>query len=39
MNDIISPRDDLTASIRPYMLGETVGHWTTNPCFMVAPAE
>ena len=39
MNAIISPKDDLTATIRLYVLGETVGHWTTKPCFMVAPAE
>ena len=39
VNAIISPGDDLTATIKPYMTGETVGHWTTEPYFVVAPAE
>ena len=36
---IISPGDDLTATIKPYVPGKIVGHWTTEPCFVVAPAE
>ena len=28
VNTIISPRDDLTSTIRPYVPGETIGHWT-----------
>ena len=39
MNAIISLGDDPTTTIRPYMLGEIVGHWTTEPCFVVTPAE
>ena len=39
VNAIISPRDDLIATIRPYVPSETVGHWTTKPYLMVAPAE
>ena len=39
VNDIISLGDDLTASIRPYVPGEIVGHWTTTPCFVVALVE
>ena len=39
VNAIISPRDDLTTSIRPYMPGKTVGHWIAKPYFVVAPAK
>ena len=39
VNAIISLGDDLTTTIRPYMPGETVGHWTTEPYFMVALAK
>ena len=39
VNAIISLRDDLTSTIRPCVLGETVGHWTVKPYFMVALAE
>ena len=39
VNAIISPRDDLTSTIRPCVPGETVGHWTIEPCFVVALAE
>ena len=28
VNTIICPRDDLTSTIRPYVPGETIGHWT-----------
>ena len=34
-NAIISLGDDLTATIRPYVPGEIVGHWTVKPCFVV----
>ena len=37
VNAIISPEDDLTATIRPYVQGETIGHWIAKPCFVVAP--
>ena len=36
---IISLRDDLTATIRPYVPSGIVGHWTAEPCFVVAMAE
>ena len=36
---IISLRDDLTATIRPYVPGGIVGHWTAEPCFVVAMVE
>ena len=39
MNAIIFLGDDSTATIRPYMPGETVGHWTTEPCFVFTPTE
>ena len=39
VNAIISPRDDLTSTIRPCVPSEIVGHWTIKPCFVVAPAE
>ena len=39
VNAIISPRDDLTATIRPYVPGKTVGHWTAEPCFVVAQTK
>ena len=39
VNAIISPKDDLTATIRPYILDETVGHWTVERYFVVAPAR
>ncbi|KAK9997934.1 hypothetical protein SO802_017537 [Lithocarpus litseifolius] len=39
VNAIISPGDDLTSTIRPRVPGETVGHWTIEPYFVVAPAE
>ena len=39
MNAIISPGDDMTSIIRPYVPGETVGHWTIEPYFVVASAE
>ena len=39
MNAIISLKDDLTVTIRPCVPGETVGHWTTKPCFVVVLAE
>ena len=38
-NAIISLGDDLTSTIRPYVPGETVGHWTTEPHFVVIPVE
>ena len=37
VNAIISPGHDLIATIRPYVPSETVGHWTAEPYFMVAP--
>ena len=39
VNAIISPGDDLTSTIRPCVPGEIVGHWTIEPCFLVALAE
>ena len=39
MNTIISPKDDLTSTIRPCVPGETVGHWTIKPYFMVVPTK
>ena len=39
MNAIISPGDDMTSIIRHYVPGETVGHWTIKPYFVVASAE
>ena len=39
VNAIISPGDGLTSTIRLYVLGETIGHWTIEPCFVVTPAE
>ena len=39
VNATISPRDDLTATIMPYVPGETVGHWIAETYFMVALAE
>ena len=39
MTAIISPRDDLSATIMPYVPGETVGHWIAETYFMVALAE
>ena len=39
LNAIISPRDDLTTTIRPYMPSETIGYWTAKPYFVVTPAE
>ena len=39
VNAIISQGDDLTTTIKPYVPGETIGHWTAEPCFVVAPAE
>ena len=39
VNAIISSRDDLTSTIRPCVPSETVGHWTVEPYFVVAPAE
>ena len=39
MNAIISPGDVLTTTIKPCMPGETVGHWTTKPYFVIAPTE
>jgi len=38
-NASISPGDDLTTTIRLYVPGVTVGHWTTKPCFVIAPVE
>ena len=39
VNAIISRKDDLTSTIKPCVLGETVVHWTIEPCFVLAPAE
>ena len=39
VNAIISLRDYLTSTIRPCVPSEIVGHWTIEPCFVVAPAE
>ena len=39
VNAIMFLGDDLTSTIRPYVPGETVGHWTIEPCFVVALAE
>ena len=39
MNAIISPEDNPTSTIRPGMLGETVGLWTIKTCFGVVSAE
>ena len=39
VNVIISPGDDLTATIRPYMPSETVGHWIVEPYFVVTPTK
>ena len=39
VNAIISPGNDLTATIRPYVPSEIVGHWTTEPYLVVASAE
>ncbi|KAL0009859.1 hypothetical protein SO802_004967 [Lithocarpus litseifolius] len=35
----IKSTGDLTATIRPYVPGETVGHWTAKPYFVVTLAE
>ena len=39
VNAIISLGDDLTSTLQPCVLGETTGHWTIEPCFVVAPAK
>ncbi|KAL0010912.1 hypothetical protein SO802_006020 [Lithocarpus litseifolius] len=39
VNTIIYPENDLTSTIRPCVLGKTVGHWTIEPCFVAAPAK
>ena len=39
VNAILSQGDDLIATIKPYVPGETIGHWTAEPCFVVAPVE
>ena len=39
VNAIISLGDDLTSTIRHCVPGEIVGHWTSEPCFVVASAE
>ena len=39
MNAIISPGDDLTSTIRPYVPSETMGRWIVKPYFVVASAE
>ena len=39
VNHIISLRDDLIATIRPYVPGEIVGYWTVEPYLVVAPVE
>ena len=39
VNAIISPEDDLTATIGPYVPSEIVDHWTVKPYFVVASAE
>ena len=39
VNAIISPGDDLTTTIRPYVPSEIVGHWTVEPYFVVALVE
>ena len=39
VNGIISLGDDLTSIIRPYVPSEAVGHWTTEPYFVVAPTK
>ena len=39
VNAIISPGDGLTSNIRTCAPGETVGHWTAKPYFVVALAE
>ena len=35
MNAITSPEDDLTSTIRPCVLGETIDYWTIEPCFVM----
>ena len=39
VNTTISPKDNLTSTIRPGMLSKMVGLWTIEPCFVVAPTE
>ena len=39
VNAIISPRDNLTSTIRPYVPSEIVGCWTIKPYFVVASAK
>ena len=39
MNDIISPEDNPTSTIRPGMPSKVAGLWTIEPCFVVAPTE
>ena len=39
VNAIISPGDNQTSTIRPYVPGEIVGPWTIKPCFVVVLAE
>ena len=39
VNAIISPEDDMTSTIKPCVPGKTVGHWTIEPYFVVAPIE
>ena len=39
VNAIISPKDNLTFTIQPRMPSETASLWTTEPCFVVEPAE
>ena len=39
LNAIISPKDNLTSTIRPGMPGMTASLWTIKPCFVVALAE
>ena len=39
MNTIISPKDNLSSTIRLRMPGEAACLWTIKPCFVVAPIE
>ena len=39
VNATISLGDDLAFTVRPCVPSRIVGHWTIEPCFVVAPAE
>ena len=39
VNTIMSSENGLASIIRPRLLGEVLGHWTIELCFMIAPAK